>query len=88
MGRRAIAASDQAKSDNSRAQVWILRQPGGILRATDRNLRGGYRILRFGDRILRESSTNNDSLPPICSMYVLFVFLHSSFALALESNLE
>jgi len=86
MGQHAIAAPDQAKSDNSRGRGWILRQSGGILRATGQILSLSCRILRFGDRILRESLAESDSVLPICSFYVLFVFLHLSFVLTLDSD--
>ena len=65
----------QAKSDNFGGADQNLRGWCCHLRRLCRNMREACRILRITDRTLRESHRNSDSEFPICSIYVLFVFL-------------
>ena len=71
----ARCASDLAKSDKMHGAGRFVRKGAGEKRIMNRSLRHCCRHMRFGYRILRESGPCSDSKHPICSHYVLFVFL-------------
>lgn len=74
------AGLDQAKSDNRRAAGRSSRRLSGLLRARCRDARDADRTMRKACRILRQCLATADSLIPLCSIFVLCVFLHPSCA--------
>src|SRR3546814_19623805 len=69
---------DQAKSDVKDPSCRPLRNVERSERQLGRIPRGARRNLRIGVGFLRESPKRSDSALPLCSFYVLFVFLHPS----------
>lgn len=75
MARRV---SDLAKSDKMHGAGQFVRKGVGEKRMMNRSLRHRCRHTRPGYRVLRESCPCSDSKHPICSLYVLFIFLQQA----------